>query len=296
MLPELLHELLPACLAEAQAVDPSPSPWLQVFGRFHIVLLHLPIGLLPGIFVLELGCMLLRRTPPRGAIATLSVLAALTAGAAFAAGLVLADEPYTQSQRELIAQHKNLAIAMTACCVLLPVLAFRKSRRPFRVALAAALALSVFAGHVGGSLTHRSDFLFKPLRRAAGSTDTDPTVAPQAEPQPATHGDDSTSTPPAETATGYAKTVAPVLKRACTSCHNDDDYEGDLDLTSRALVLEGWGDEKIVVPGKPDESILITSLLLPLDDDLHMPPADEAQLEPREIEALRRWVQAGCPE
>ena len=30
-------------------VEVDPNAWLQVFGRFHIVLLHLPIGLIPGI-------------------------------------------------------------------------------------------------------------------------------------------------------------------------------------------------------------------------------------------------------
>ena len=66
---------------------------LQVFGRFHIVLLHLPIGLIPGMILLEFGALLLGRPAPKGAIMTLSVLTAVVAALAFASGWVLGAEP-----------------------------------------------------------------------------------------------------------------------------------------------------------------------------------------------------------
>ena len=50
-------------------LEANPDTLLQVFGRFHIVLLHLPIGLIPGMIVLEFGAAVLRRPPPKGAVA-----------------------------------------------------------------------------------------------------------------------------------------------------------------------------------------------------------------------------------
>ena len=49
-----------------------------------------------------------------------------------------------------------------------------------------------------------------------------------------------------------------------------------------------------IVPGKPDESLTIQSIVAPIDDDLHMPPEGKDQLTPAEISAIRYWVQAGA--
>jgi len=279
------------------------SVWLEVFGRFHIVLLHLPIGLIPAMFVLEFGAAIFKRDIPKGALLTLAVMTALCAAAAFGSGWVLAAE---KVDSELLGLHKKFAIAMASCCVLLPILAPRKSRRPFRLALAASMALSIPTGHFGGGLTHREDFLFKPLERALDKQKQENEGAGQqqagapdenGQPGDQTGGANPGSVNPQPAGAGrYAKEIAPIMKRACTSCHNAEDYEGDLDLSTRALVLEGWGDDKIVIPGKPDESVLMESLLLPLDDDVHMPPADEEQLSKQEIETIRKWIADGAPE
>jgi hypothetical protein len=288
------------------------SVWLEVFGRFHIVLLHLPIGLIPAMAVLEFGAAIFRRNIPKGALLTLAVMTALTAAAAFGSGWVLAAE---KVDSEVLGLHKKFAIAMASCCVLLPILAPRKSRRPFRLALAAALALSVPTGHFGGTLTHKKDFLFKPLTRALDQQQGQPTVEPGGQDPGGQDpggqdpggqgaggqnaggqhaGDQQPGTPP--TASRYATEIQPIMERVCTQCHNPKDYEGDLDLTTRKMVLEGWGDEQIVIPGKPEESAMLESFALPLDDDAHMPPKDEEQLTKAEIETIRKWIADGCPE
>lgn len=253
---------------------------LQVFGRFHIVLLHLPIGLIPGIILLEFGAQLLGRPAPKGAIMTLTALTAVVAALAFASGWVLGAEPRTPAKDALIATHKNFAIGMTSVCVLLPILAAFTRRRAFRIGLLGALALSVATGHYGGEAVHKSNYLFKPLERPAPATSQTPS---------------NTETAPPLADGRYEREVAPIMKRCCTSCHNADDYEGDLDLTSHALVMDGWGDEKIVTPGQPDQSIMIESFELPIDDEMHMPPADEPQLTPEELATIRKWILDGCP-
>jgi len=263
----------------------DPNPWLQVFGRFHIVLLHLPIGLIPGMMLLEFGAGLLRKPAPRGALLTLAVLTAVVCALAFASGWVLGAEPRPPAKDALIGRHKNFAIAMSLICLLLPFMAALRSRRPFRLGLAAAMALSVVTGHLGGEAVHKSNFLFKPLERARQATE-----APAAL-------DTNDASPPVTAASRYAQEIAPIMERCCTSCHNPKDFEGDLDLSTRAALMEGWGaGEVIVVAGEPDASILIESCELPLDDEMHMPPEDEEQLKPAEVAALRKWIADGCPE
>ncbi len=251
------------CLLPTEA-----SPWLAVFGRFHPVVLHLPLGVLAATGLLEFGALLLRREVPRGAVLALAWFGALTGAVAVASGLVLAGE---SPDGDTIGQHKLLGIALAVLMLLAALLAFQARRLPFRVVLAAALVVMVPTGHLGASLTHGADFLFAPLRP--------PKVRPA---------------PPAS-ASDYVRTIAPLLERTCTRCHNPDKQKGELLLTTPAGILAGGENGPVVVPGKPDESPLITRCELPLDDDDHMPPAEKPQPTAAEVALLRAWVAAGAP-
>ncbi len=91
--------------------------------------------------------------------------------------------------------------------------------------------------------------------------------------------------------------IAPIFKRVCTECHNAVDYEGDLDLTNKEGILcldREEEEERVLVPGKPDDSYLLTVCEFPLHDEDHMPPEDEQQMTKEELAALRRWIQEGC--
>lgn len=281
----------------------DPSPWLAVFGRFHPVLLHLPIGLVPGLFALEFGAFVLRREPPRGAMLALSVLAALSAAAAAASGLVLGGE---QDPGELLARHKTFGIVFGALCLALPLLALWRSRRPFRVVLVAALAASIPAGHLGGELTHGRGFLFAPLAaKARAAAAANPGVgAPPAEPDAEPGGGTgrvilppaAPAVPTAATDSVFARDVAPILERTCVKCHNPDKHKADLLLTTLDGLRKGSENGAVVVPGKPDDSELLLRCLLPLDDEDHMPPEGKPQPTEQELATLRAWIAAGAPD
>jgi uncharacterized membrane protein len=245
----------------------DPSPWLAVFGRAHPVLLHAPLGLLPALFLFEFGPLLLRRDVPRGSVLTLAVLTGLTGAAAAASGFVLGGE---QEGGELLTQHKTWGLVLGGLCLLLPLLALRARRGAFRLLLLAAIGVMVPAGHLGGSITHGRDFLFEPLspRRPA-------VVVPAAAPT-------------------FAVDIAPILERVCTSCHNPDKVKGELLLTTREGLDRGGENGAVVVPGKPDESPLLTRCLLPADHDDHMPPDGKKQPTAAELELLRAWIADGA--
>src|SRR5688572_15596707 len=145
----------------------EPSPWLAVFGRAHIVLLHAPLGILPAMALLEFGAPLVRREAPRGPVLALAWFAALACVLAAASGLVLAEED--TSPNETRGQHKVLGLVLTGLCVVLAALAIRRGRRPFRILLLATLGVMVPTGHLGGSMTHGSNFLIAPLRERSKS-------------------------------------------------------------------------------------------------------------------------------
>ena len=90
--------------------------------------------------------------------------------------------------------------------------------------------------------------------------------------------------------------VRPVLVEHCYKCHSKeaDKVRGGLLLDSREALIEGGNTGPAVVPGKPDESLLIQAIRYH-DEDLQMPPKDE-KLNDQQIADLTEWVRRGLPD
>ncbi len=95
----------------------------------------------------------------------------------------------------------------------------------------------------------------------------------------------------------FARDVQPLLAEHCLECHGPDDSKGGLVLTSRELALKALkSGEHGIVPGKPDQSGMITRLLSS-DEDEQMPPPKHRAKHPvkaRDIEILRQWIAEGA--
>ena len=85
--------------------------------------------------------------------------------------------------------------------------------------------------------------------------------------------------------------IRPLLQDRCVECHGPDVQEAELRLD----VLEAWQaggtTGAAIVPGKPDDSLLMTAVRY-LDKDLQMPP--DQPLSAAEIEKLRDWIADGA--
>ncbi len=76
----------------------------------------------------------------------------------------------------------------------------------------------------------------------------------------------------AEDISFFETKIRPVLENSCKSCHGPKIAESDLRLDSAAALKQGGAVHgPAVVPGKPDESPLLTAITYN-DDDLKMPP------------------------
>jgi len=82
-----------------------------------------------------------------------------------------------------------------------------------------------------------------------------------------------------------------VLQGQCFGCHSPEKDKGGLVLTSREALLAGGDSGKVVVPRRPEKSLLLR--VLPEDADPHMPP--NKQLPAQHVDLLRRWILAGVP-
>ncbi|HEY7311576.1 MAG TPA: PSD1 and planctomycete cytochrome C domain-containing protein [Gemmataceae bacterium] len=91
--------------------------------------------------------------------------------------------------------------------------------------------------------------------------------------------------------------VLPILLRRCTVCHGPRRQEAGLDLRSRAAMLRGGKSGPAIVPGKPDESLLLKKIR-----SGEMPPRRriiEVSIKPietAETELLTKWIALGAPE
>jgi hypothetical protein len=84
--------------------------------------------------------------------------------------------------------------------------------------------------------------------------------------------------------------VRPVLANRCLDCHGSEKSKGGLRLDSRESMLRGAESGPVVVPGKPDESPLITAIRY--GGEIQMPP--KGKLDAAEIAALTEWVKRGA--
>jgi hypothetical protein len=89
----------------------------------------------------------------------------------------------------------------------------------------------------------------------------------------------------------FEKQVRPLLVEKCQGCHGDKKSKGGLKLNSRASLLQGGELGPAVVPGNPDQSLLIKAVRY--HDDLHMPPG--GKLPDKQIALLEQWVKLGAP-
>jgi hypothetical protein len=94
----------------------------------------------------------------------------------------------------------------------------------------------------------------------------------------------------------FEKNIRPLLVANCYACHSSklDKPMGGLLLDSRAGMLGGGkSGVAVIVPGKPEESLLLGAVR-GNKPDLKMPPGKK--LTSYEIEQLAQWIQMGAPD
>ncbi len=256
--------------------------WILFLGRFHPLFVHLPIGILFAVVVME--CLRgLRKEKPSSAEITLLVLVLCSALAAVVTGLMLEREGGYAKER--VQAHMLLGISMTVMIFLALVLKVMSVRRqstglPYYIVLGLSTLLMVAASHQGGVLTHGRYFLTEHFPFASKpADDSSPTVA------------ESTGTE--SNLISYELHIQPLMEAHCVECHNADKMKADLRLDSHEAIMAGskWGE--VVVPGKPDDSSFFFLLTFPEDDPDRM-PKDGDPLTPEQIKIVSDWISQGA--
>ncbi|MES2706826.1 MAG: DUF1553 domain-containing protein [Verrucomicrobiota bacterium] len=93
----------------------------------------------------------------------------------------------------------------------------------------------------------------------------------------------------------FNRDIRPILSEACFHCHGQDasKRKADLRLDTEAGALAKGDDGAALVPGKPEESLLLRRMESK-DPDEHMPPADSHRtVSPAQIALVRQWIIEG---
>ncbi len=225
-------------------------PFVWFLGRFHVLILHLPLGILTLAIALEIMVRFRRFRFLESALAPTWIAGAISALATVALGLMHATE---ESFDDIPAVEAHGLAGMTLATVtcltailrlrLHPLAAWPSSDGPetirsridrrvrsffapgaaldraydkvWGIPVAAVLFLMLLTGHLGGSLTHGDTYLAQyapgPIRVLAG-------LPADAGPRPK----------PADLASAdiYLDVVQPALEQRCSSCHNNTKTSG----------------------------------------------------------------------
>ena len=241
---------------------------LEYIGKFHPVVLHLPIGALYLTFclvILENFFKSQYTIPIRFGLLFSFVFSALAALLGYF--LYLSDE----FSGDLIDRHMWLGISTTLFIGgLLWMHKTSKYLKYFTPSFVLTIVLLSVTGHFGGQITHGSEYLKLP------------------------DFSQTTKIIKTDSLNLYTSMVMPILDNKCVKCHNQNKSKGGLMLNSEQAILKGGKSGSVLVSFDPNSSHLYNYPKLPIDDKLHMPPEGNSQLTKNEIEIFRIWIEKGA--
>jgi hypothetical protein len=249
----------------------------QFLGRFHLLVIHIPIAFLLLALLFEFAALDERRAAVRHSAEFVLGLATFAVIAAAWFGWLLAWSGGYEG--ELINHHMwggaSLAIASLVCSW-----SFGWNRRFSILALLATVGLMSWTSHQGGKLTHGNDYLTEhmptPMRGLLGIT----------------LGTQGAGVDPASF---YATRVHPIFADKCLTCHNADKRKGGLRLDSYQNAMRGGKDGKVIQAGDIHKSELFRRITLPSDSKDFMPAEGKPALTRDETKTLELWITAGAP-
>ena len=258
---------------------------IDLLGRFHPLIVHLPIGfLLLGLMMLVFDrkeskhLNIIRFTFFWG---TLSTLIAIFTGTI---QHIREGYPWEDVQGHLIF---GVFTFILSFLIYLKLKGYRLFQGLSHQFLGYGLLVILFiTGHLGGNLTHGRDHLTAPL--PSGLKEALGIKVPS---QNLVLLPDTYQELPL-----YSGVIQPILDQKCVSCHNPKKTKGALLLHNYKGIINGGEEGPIISRVSPQKSEMLKRIHLPKDEKKHMPPKAKSQLSKAEIKLIGQWINLGAPE
>lgn len=241
----------------------------QLFGQFHPLILHLPIGIWALAFLFKWLSLKKQDSIYEKTLPILLIVIFISSFFTSLSGYLLSlSGAY---EEELVNNHKWAGIALTLISGVLYLFIKNEYSIKVRNGLWIASAPILFiTGHWGGSLTHGEDYL---------------SFSNKAYEKPIIENIDD--------ALVYTDIIEPIFAEKCWACHSAKKQKGELRLDGEKWILKGGETGGLLIPHKSTESDLYQRLVLDTSDDDHMPPSRKPQLSEDEVKLVAWWIDAG---
>lgn len=253
------------------------------FGRFHPILVHLPIGFLLLAAILEGISILKMESKFNEAIKIILLLGVLAAALSIISGLSLSSSGGYQGT--VLNLHKWMGISVGVISIVSLLLKADILTFPtnvYRYSVLALVLIITATGHFGGELTHGEGYLVKYapqfVQNIFGVSDANKTITLPEQP---------------DSLIVFEHLIKPLLESKCNSCHNENKLKGGLNLTSKELIIEGGENGDVISSGDVYESEIFKRVILPSTSKKAMPPGGPS-LTYNEASLLAWWIKSGA--
>ena len=247
------------------------------FGRFHSLIVHLPVGFIFLITFFELYYGFLKKK--------LSYrLVTLSWFFCFVSSLFSSISGYLLSSRghyidENLFVHKIFGFILVGVSLLSWIgrtsfIKFKLSFRNKSILNFGVLILLSITGHLGGNLTHGSKYLteFLPIQ-IKNSVAINQNIEKNI-----------------DSIYIYKDLVSPIFESKCVSCHNSEIKRGELDMSSLVSLIKGGNSGKILDKTNPRQSELFKRITL-AQDNIKFMPSDGEPTSYYEKNLILWWIE-----
>lgn len=247
---------------------------INFLGRTHILILHLPIGILilASLMVwlnysnwIKIDRKILNFSFGIGTV--FAVFSCISGYLLSTNGEYLSD---------LTNNHKWAGIITATISAISYRMSVKENQKVLLLSTFLLIVGLSITGHLGGSITHGEDFL------AFGGSKESETSGPKYEFYNA------------EDAEIYNDIVVPLLESKCISCHGPNKVKGKLRMDSPMALRAGGKSKKAILGASVSKSEMLRRIMLPTSDSKHMPPKKKQQITRNELEFLQWWIQNGA--
>lgn len=246
-------------------------------GRFHPLMVHIPIGFLILALIFDLPGIKSRMSNTSLVWFFSFISSILTV----ILGLLLSKSGYyIEAQLTL---HQWSGVLLSVLCGIGWIMRSTYFNFPDFKKLNNFLVIFtlLFVGHNGGSLTHGENYLFENAPEWIKVYFIDD-IATQ-----------NFTAITVDSIYVYKDLVQPIFKKKCISCHNDQIQRGGLDMSTTVGLFAGGNSGKAIVQKNLDKSLVYNRIVKEQSDMKFMPPAG-IPLTFAEIKLIEWWILEGA--